>query len=298
MFKEDLQKRIEHVEELLRKYSVTKDNEAKILFEAMNYSLFAGGKRLRPIMVLEAFNLLNGDESFIAEAFAASTEMIHTFSLIHDDLPAMDNDDYRRGKPTNHKVYGDGIAVLAGDSLLNYAYENIIANIKKSNYKDRCLEAMAVLTNAIGPFGIMGGQTADLINENKKDVEISTLKFIHEYKTTIFIRACLKVGAILAGANNQQVEALDKYGHNIGFAFQIQDDILDVVGNSEELGKPVGSDQKNDKTTYVKLLGLDESKEEVKTLTNEAIKIILDEFGRDKAKFLIDLAEYLKNRTK
>ncbi|HAN09400.1 MAG TPA: farnesyl-diphosphate synthase [Clostridiales bacterium] len=298
MFKDELQKRQEYVENLLKNYTILRDNEAKILFEAMDYSLFAGGKRLRPMMVLEGFHLLNGEDVEIAETYAVATEMIHTFSLIHDDLPAMDDDDYRRGKLTNHKIYGDGVAILAGDALLNYAYENIISNIKKSKYKDRCIEALDVLMNAIGPFGIMAGQTADLINENNKDVSIETLRFIHEYKTTIFIRACLKVGVILAGGNEKQIDAIDKYGYNIGLAFQIQDDILDVIGDSEELGKPVGSDEKNDKATYVKIVGLEESKKEVERLTNGAIGIIKNEFDEEKIKFLVELAEYLKSRTK
>ncbi len=297
MFKEDLQKKIEYVETLLHKYSVSKDNDAKILYESMNYSLFAGGKRLRPILVLEGFDLLDAEERNIAEVFAVSAEMIHTFSLIHDDLPAMDNDDYRRGKLTNHKVYGDGIAVLAGDALLNYAYENIVMHIKTTKDKDRCIEALSILMNAIGPNGIMAGQTADLLNEENSNTSLETLRFIHELKTTLFIQACLKVGVILAGGTNKQIEAVDKYGYNIGLAFQIQDDILDVISTTEELGKPAGSDQKNDKATYVKLVGLENSVKEVEKLSIDAIKIIKEEFG-DRAKFLINLAEYLKNRRK
>ncbi len=261
----------------------------------MVYSLRAGGKRLRPILMLEVYKVLAGNDN-IEEVmpFAASIEMIHTYSLIHDDLPAMDNDDFRRGKATNHKVFGEGIAILAGDGLLNFAFEKMIEGI--TNYfpnDDRGIRAMYEIARASGINGMIGGQVADLESEGKR-VDKDTLKFIHLKKTSAMIEAAVKTGAIIGNASEEQFLALSKYASAVGLAFQVVDDILDVIGDENKLGKKIGSDINNDKSTYPSLYGIEESKIIANKLIGDSINA-LNIFGQE-ADFLRVLAKYLEIR--
>ncbi|WP_069791263.1 geranylgeranyl diphosphate synthase CrtE [Cyanobacterium sp. IPPAS B-1200] len=262
------------------------------IYESMRYSLLAGGKRLRPILCLATCELMGGNDD-IAIPSACALEMIHTMSLIHDDLPAMDNDDYRRGKLTNHKVYGEDIAVLAGDGLLTYAFE-YVARETKGVPPENVLEVIKVLTRAVGAQGLVGGQVMDLECEGKTDVTAEMLSFIHIHKTGALLEACVTSGAILAGANQEDLERLSIYAKNIGLAFQIIDDILDVTATSEELGKTAGKDISADKATYPKLWGLEESKAKADELVESAIAQ-LAVYG-EKAQPLQALAEFIVNR--
>ncbi len=294
-FKKELIKRKEIVEEQLKKYFLDKTDFHRTLLEAMSYSLDAGGKRLRPILMIEVYDMISGKErEGEILPFAAAMEMIHTYSLIHDDLPAMDNDDFRRGKPTNHKIYGEGIAILAGDGLLNSAFEIMLENIihNKMNH-DRGIRAMYEIAKAAGINGMIGGQVVDLESEGKK-IDEKVLEFIHNKKTSALIEASIKAGAIIGNANEEQYKALCQYGNCIGLAFQVVDDILDVVGDEKKLGKKVGSDIENNKITYPVLYGIDKSKEIAKELIDKSIKS-LDCFGEE-ANFLRELSRYLEKR--
>lgn len=283
-------------ERILRQYLPEEEGYQKTVLEAMNYSLLAGGKRLRPILMKEVFTLLGGHGKVI-EPFMAAIEMIHTYSLVHDDLPAMDNDEYRRGKETTWKVYGEACGILAGDGLLNYAFEtalkafpidqdltevdgavqmNLLAGRMQALAK-----AMHVLAEKSGVKGMIGGQTADIEAEKCDDINMEQLLFIHEHKTAALIQASMMVGAILAGAPEADVREIEKCGYNVGIAFQIQDDILDVTGNSEELGKKVGSDVQNHKKTYVTVRGLEQAGEDVEKLSNEAVRILQKQVGEN-----------------
>ncbi len=307
-FESEFKDRAQHIEEVLKKFLPKEEGYAKECIEAMNYSLLAGGKRIRPVMMLEAYRLFSkGGNEAVVEPFLSAIEMIHTYSLVHDDLPCMDNDEYRRGRKTTHAVYGAGIATLAGDGLLNYAYETAVSgafsNEELSDYdgenKNRYLAALAVLTKKAGIYGMVGGQCADIMAENadQKDLEMEkVLSYIDENKTGALIESSLMVGAILGGATKKQVEMIEKAGSNVGIAFQIQDDILDIVGNQEELGKPVGSDEKNNKMTYVSLYGMDTAKEKVKELSDEASELLAELGFADS--FLDQLFEYLIYRNK
>lgn len=295
MFKEKLKEKSAKIEEAIFSYLPVKVKESGILFDAMEYSIKNGGKRLRPILMKEAYNLC-GKEDDAVLPFAAAIEMIHTYSLIHDDLPSLDDDDLRRGKPTNHKVFGEAMAILAGDGLLTYAFE--LASNTKSYFPntdiERILDSLKELANIAGVFGMVGGQVADIESENK-DIGFSTLKFIHLNKTAKMIKGALKIGGIMAGANEKQLNALEDFGINIGLAFQITDDVLDVEGNEEDLGKPIGSDEKLNKATYPKFLNLEESKKEAKRLIEEA-KSKLSIFKKS-AEFLKELADFIYNRS-
>jgi geranylgeranyl diphosphate synthase, type II len=262
------------------------------IYAAMRYSLLAGGKRLRPILCLASCELIGGNTD-LAMPMACALEMIHTMSLIHDDLPAMDNDDYRRGKPTNHKVYGEDIAILAGDGLLAYAFE-YIATQTQGVSADRVLKAIANLAHAVGAGGLVGGQVVDLESEGKTDISVETLTYIHNHKTGALLKSCVVCGAILAGATEPEIEKLAKFAHNIGLAFQIIDDILDITATQAELGKTAGKDLAAQKATYPKLWGLEESKLQADRLVAEA-KTILAEFG-DRARPLQALADYITDR--
>jgi geranylgeranyl diphosphate synthase, type II len=262
------------------------------IYAAMRYSLLAGGKRLRPILCLASCELIGGGED-LAMPTACALEMIHTMSLIHDDLPAMDDDDYRRGKLTNHKVYGDDIAILAGDGLLAYAFE-YIATQTQGVSADRVLKAIAHLARAVGANGLVGGQVVDLESEGKTDISIETLTYIHNHKTGALLESCVVCGAILAGATDQEIEKLSQFARNIGLAFQIIDDILDITATQSELGKTAGKDLQAQKATYPKLWGLEESKRQADKLVTEA-KTMLTEFG-DRAKPLQALADYITDR--
>ncbi|MEM9543973.1 MAG: geranylgeranyl diphosphate synthase CrtE [Cyanobacteria bacterium P01_E01_bin.42] len=262
------------------------------IYEAMRYSLLAGGKRLRPILCLATCEMLDGNPH-VAMPTACALEMIHTMSLIHDDLPAMDNDDYRRGKLTNHKVYGEDIAILAGDGLLAYAFEYIATQTPDVPPK-RVLQAIAYLAKASGATGIVGGQVADLESEGKPDISLDRLEFIHVHKTGALLAACVVCGAILADATPEDVEKLTQYAQNIGLAFQIIDDILDVTATREELGKTAGKDVAAQKATYPSLLGLEASQAKADRLIAEAIAQ-LEDYGT-KADPLRALAGFITSR--
>lgn len=263
------------------------------IYESMRYSLMAGGKRLRPILCLATSELTGGTVE-AAMPTACALEMIHTMSLIHDDLPAMDNDDYRRGRLTNHKVYGEDIAILAGDGLLTYAFE-FIATQTQGVPADRVLRVIAWLGRAVGAAGLVGGQVVDLESEGKPDVTVDTLTYIHRHKTGALLEASVVCGAILAGAEDSTLNRLSEYAQNIGLAFQIIDDILDITATPEELGKTAGKDLAAQKATYPSLWGLEESKRQAEQLITSA-KAQLDPFG-DRAYPLKALADYIVART-
>lgn len=264
------------------------------LYESMRYSVFAGGKRLRPILCITAYNMFSDDYEKVLD-IACSLEMIHTYSLIHDDLPCMDNDDYRRGKFTNHKVYGEDYALLAGDALLNMGVEVMLnAAIKNSENYDRYIRAIYDIMSAVGTKGMIGGQFVDIKSEGK-NLDKETLMYMHKNKTGALITAALTSGAIVGGATEEELNRIKSYGDKLGLAFQIQDDILDVEGDQALIGKPVGSDMKNCKSTYVSLYGLKESKAKVDQLIHEAEK---DLTGFKNSEKLLELTEYILNRKK
>jgi len=286
-----LANKIQKVDKLLKNYLTPNSEYEEKIYEAMKYSIFAGGKRIRPILMIEAYNVLNNYEKAV-EPFAVAIEMIHTYSLIHDDLPAMDDDDYRRGKLTNHKVYGDGIAILAGDALLNLAFEIMIEGSLQNDMK-LGLQAMKILGERSGVHGMIGGQVIDLLSENR-EISIETVTYIHEHKTAALIHAAVEVGVLLAGGTKEQLEKMKKFGYYLGMAFQIQDDILDKIGKQEILGKSIDSDEKNKKATYVSFYGLEKSKEQVILLSKKAFEC-LNYFG-ESADFLKQLTKYLMDR--
>lgn len=262
------------------------------IYEAMRYSLMAGGKRLRPILCLATCELSGGTLE-MATPTACALEMIHTMSLIHDDLPAMDNDDYRRGKLTNHKVYGEDIAILAGDGLLAYAFEHVAIETKNVD-PARILKVVALLGRAVGAAGLVGGQVVDLECEGKCDVSLETLNFIHNHKTAALLEASVTSGAILAGASDSELQRLSRYAQHIGLAFQIVDDILDITATQEELGKTAGKDLQAQKATYPSIWGLEQSREQARSLVNAA-KAELVDFG-ESAKPLMAIADYITAR--
>ena len=264
-----------------------------IIFKAMRYSVFAGGKRLRPILVLETCKMLGGD---VEEAmdYACALEMIHTYSLIHDDLPALDNDNFRRGRLTNHRAFGENIAILAGDALLSHAFE-VMANAAVKKNSLRGMKAMQAIAHGAGVFGMVAGQVVDVINDGKK-VDEATLDFIHKKKTAAMIEGAFLAGAHLGGADEGALEILQSAAEKIGLAFQIQDDILDVTGTMEELGKPIHSDERNEKNTYVSLYGIEASEAAVQRLSDEAVAL-LEQFGARSA-FLVALTNTLIKRRK
>ena len=292
-FNEEFYNKVALVDDILEECLSDKDNSQlqKEIYESMSYSVMAGGKRLRPILVLEAYNLFEGKDEKEVYPYMAAIEMIHTYSLIHDDLPAMDNDDYRRGRLTNHKVYGEDMAILTGDGLLNLAYETMIKSVDEKNVS-KSIKAMNIISNKAGVSGMIGGQVGDIKNVNK-DMDIETLDKIKELKTSCLREGSLMVGATMAGASDKELESICMAGSLIGRAFQIQDDVLDVISDSKTLGKPVLSDEKNLKKTYVDLLGIDGAKEQVRNLSDKALKII-KELGNNE--FLVTLIERLVNR--
>lgn len=295
-FKEEMTKRTERIEVVLEKYLPKEEGWQKNVMKAMNYSVKAGGKRLRPMLMEETYKLFGGNGMEI-EPFMAAIEMIHTYSLVHDDLPAMDNDDYRRGRKTTHIVYGEAMAILAGDGLLNFAFETALKVFEMDTDSARAAKALAILAKKAGIYGMIGGQTADIEAENIGDkVTQEHLLFIHEHKTAALIQAAMMIGAILAGATEEQVELVEKAAYDIGVAFQIQDDILDVTSTLETLGKPVGSDEKNNKTTYVTLKGLETASCEQKEMSANAISL-LESLDMEN-KFLMELITSLITRIK
>lgn len=297
-FEETLVAKTSRAESVLKKYLPEETGYQKKVLEAMNYSAMAGGKRLRPILMEESF-LLFGGKGKVVEPFMAALEMIHNYSLVHDDLPAMDNDEYRRGRKTTWNVYGDGMAVLAGDGLLNLAFETAASAFDMVADQDmvkRVAEAIKVLGRKSGIYGMIGGQAADIEAESGTQITEELLLFIHENKTAALIQAAMMIGAILAGAERSAIEAMERSAYNIGIAFQIQDDILDITSTTEVLGKPVGSDEKNHKLTYVTLHGIEQSKAQVEKLSDEALAILSSFENRNT--FLEELVKFLITREK
>ena len=291
-FKAEWKKRADLVEEgLLRELKKVPAYD-ETLEKAMEYSLMAGGKRLRPVLLMAAADAVGKDgAAFLTTGCAI--EMIHTYSLIHDDLPAMDNDDYRRGKPTNHKVFGDGIAVLAGDALLTLAFEVMLR--QEGAAPETLVTVVSEMSRAADPYGMVGGQVLDLEGEGRR-LDLAALRKIHMGKTGALFCAAIRSGAILAGAKEEELAALTLYAERFGLAFQITDDILDVTGDEAAIGKPVGSDVRNEKATYVTLTSLEEAKKLAEDAVNEAVAA-LDIFG-ERAAFLRDLALFLLGRKK
>ncbi len=298
-FNEELKKKTGEVEKTITAWLPKPEGFQGRVLEAMEYAVSAGGKRLRPLLMQETAALF-GEAGESLSCFMAAIEFIHTYSLIHDDLPALDNDDYRRGRKTTHVVYGEDIAVIAGDGLLNYAFETALRAFGKAVTIDdyqRIECAMNILGRKAGVYGMIGGQCADLLAEKPgAEVTKETLLFIHKNKTAALIQAAMTIGAVLAGANEKAVGRIERCAENIGVAFQIQDDILDVTSSTEVLGKPVGSDEKNHKLTYVKLHGLEESGRQVEELSREAVAI-LQSFDKRNL-FLETLVEQLIYREK
>ncbi|MFR3205946.1 MAG: polyprenyl synthetase family protein [Oscillospiraceae bacterium] len=295
-FKEELKDRVDHIEAILKEYLPKEEGWQKTVIAAMNYSVLAGGKRLRPMLMEETYRLFGGKGREI-EPFMAAIEMIHTYSLVHDDLPAMDNDEYRRGRKTTHVVYGEAMAILAGDGLLNYAFETAMKSFTMEGNLEKKARALSVLAQKAGIYGMIGGQTADIEAEDLGDqVTTEHLMFIHAHKTSALIEAAMMTGAILAGASQEEIAQIEKAAYEIGIAFQIQDDILDVTSTLEMLGKPIGSDAKNHKTTYVTLKGLEESRKEQQELSLHAIETIRNiGYSND---FLMELVTSLITREK
>lgn len=279
-FKEELDNRVQEIEQIISEYLPEEEGFQKTVTEAMNYSVLAGGKRLRPMLMQETYRFFGGREDMI-KPFMAAIEMIHTYSLVHDDLPAMDNDEYRRGRKTTHIVFGHAMGILAGDALLNYAFETMAKAadiIEKSGDRDnpeklwRMIRAQRILAEKAGIYGMVGGQTVDVeATEKKEQLSREKLDFVYRLKTSALIEAAMMAGAVLAGAEDNAIKTIETIAGKIGLAFQIQDDILDVTATTQMLGKPVGSDEKNEKITYVTLEGLERSAAYVDRITKEAV---------------------------
>ena len=290
----EIGRRAEEIEKIIKEYLPKEEGYQKTIMEAMNYSILAGGKRLRPMLMLETYRLFGGTSKTIYP-FMAAIEMIHTYSLVHDDLPAMDNDEYRRGRKTTHIVYGEAMGILAGDALLNYAFETAAGAFQLEPENPAVGQAMLVLARKAGIYGMIGGQVVDVESEGTV-IDKEKLDFIHLHKTSALLESAMVIGAILAGANKEEQNLVEKAAGKIGLAFQIQDDILDITSTTEELGKPVGSDEKNGKNTYVAFEGLDKSKEDVKKLSESAMED-LQKLPYENP-FLIELIKELIERKK
>ncbi len=283
----------QRVEKALDQWLPELDKYPQGLMDAMRYSVFAGGKRLRPILVLAAAETVGGDSESTLPA-ACALECIHTYSMIHDDLPAMDDDDYRRGKPTNHVIYGEAMAILAGDALLTHAFEILSGPELAAQFPaDTLLQMSRAMAHAAGSFGMIGGQVVDIISEGQ-EVDLPVVEYIHKHKTAALIESALTVGGLLGGGSPEDVEALRTFGHQVGWAFQITDDILDVVSNAETLGKAVGRDAELAKATYPAVLGVEPSRQRAKALVQQGIETI-DRFG-DRAERLRQIAHYIVSR--
>lgn len=296
-FQDELKNRTKEIEAVLKSFLPEEKGFAKTMAQAMNYSVLAGGKRLRPMLILETCRMFGGREE-LAYPFMAAMELIHTHSLVHDDLPALDNDDYRRGRLTTHKVYGEAMGVLSGVSLLNYAYEVMFTafdKAKNTGEQAKVIQALKVMAHKTGIYGMLGGQSVDVENDGKP-VTKEMLDYIYENKTSALIEGSMMTGAILGGASQEEVNAVEKAARNIGLAFQIQDDILDVTSTAEELGKPIHSDEKNHKTTYVTLMGIEAASQQVAELSEEAVKLL--EGMNKKNEFLFTLVKELVGRRK
>ncbi len=305
MFEMQMKEKVATIEQVIKNYMPKECSLQKTVIDAMDYTMSAGGKRIRPMLMLETYALFGGKDAFV-EPFATAMEMIHTYSLIHDDLPALDNDDYRRGRKTAHIVYGEDMAILAGDALLNYAYEtaakayDLIESEDSLEGMQRELQirkqverAYQILTNKPGIYGMIGGQVAD-VELTGQQLDDEQLRFIYENKTGALIEASMLIGAVLAGATESGIEKIKKVAYNVGMAFQIQDDILDETATFEQLGKALHSDEKNGKVTYVTLHGIEASKKQVASLSEEAINL-LESIDGD-ATYLKLLVEYMIDR--
>ena len=295
-FNEQLKEKTKEAEQIVYQFLPEESGYQKTIFESMNYSVKAGGKRLRPILMNETYKLFGGKTDVI-KPFMAAMEMMHTASLVHDDLPAMDNDEYRRGKKTTWTVYGDDMAILAGDALMVYAFETACkaTSYAKLDEFDAVLEAVRIFANKSGIYGMIGGQTVDVELTNKP-IEADVLKFIYQLKTGALLEASMLMGAVLAGASKEEQKIIEEIALDVGMAFQIQDDILDVVGDAKVIGKPVLSDDKNHKTTYVTLYGLEEAKEKVRVYSQRAIEQLTN--LKYENEFLVELIKKLITREK
>lgn len=304
-FKKELEQRVMEAEEVIGRYLPKEEGKQVTVIEAMNYSILAGGKRLRPLLMGETFRLFGG-EGRIVEPFMAAIEMIHTYSLVHDDLPAMDNDLYRRGKKTTHAVYGETMGILAGDGLLNYAFETAMTAFD-TEVSERVATALQILAGKAGIYGMVGGQVVDIESEREEgnpdrdsdqqeEEALETILFIHEHKTAAMIESAMEIGAVLAGASREDRKKIHQIASDIGLAFQIRDDILDITSTTEVLGKPVGSDERNRKATYVSLKGLDQARKDVEEISRKAL-VTLRSFDRENS-FLEELIVYLIHREK
>ncbi|MGO5052204.1 polyprenyl synthetase family protein [Lachnospiraceae bacterium LCP25S3_G4] len=272
-FNEEMKQKVIKIDNILYKYLPKQSGYQKTIMEAMEYSVMAGGKRIRPMLMQETYHLFGG-KSEIIEPFMAAIEMIHTYSLVHDDLPAMDNDDYRRGRKTTHVVYGEDMAILAGDALLNMAFESAVKAFEIApNHAIDIGKAIQILGNKSGVFGMIGGQVVDVTSSGKA-IDKDVLDIIFRLKTGALIEASMMIGAVLAGADDTSISIMERVAQHVGMAFQIQDDILDVTSTADVLGKPIHSDEKNQKTTYVTLIGLELAKAEVEERSKKAIELL------------------------
>lgn len=301
-----------YIDSVIDRYLPAEEGLAKTVMSAMNYSIHVGGKRLRPMLMMETCEMFGGCEDGIIHPFMAAMEMIHTYSLCHDDLPAMDNDMYRRGKKSTHAEYGEAMGILAGDGLLNYAFETAMRayDVLESDGLDdvgslelsyRIMKALRILAAKAGIFGMIGGQVVDIETEQKSagEVTVDTIMYIHEHKTAAMIESSMMIGAALAGASQEEIDTVCAIGSDVGLAFQIRDDILDVIGDGDVLGKSVGSDERNGKVTYVTLKGLDKAKEDVQKLSEQAVEKLDGLRGNkgENGSFLRELIEYLISRS-
>lgn len=287
----EIQKRTEEIDSIIEQYLPAEEGYQKTVMEAMNYSILAGGKRLRPILMLETYRLFGG-KSKVIEPFMAAIEMIHTYSLVHDDLPAMDNDEYRRGKKTTHAVYGEAMGILAGDALLNFAYETALTAFDMEPDNRNIGRALQILATKAGIYGMVGGQVVDVQSEDTGDITREKLDFIYRLKTGALLESSMLIGAVLAGATKKEQNTVEAAATEVGIAFQIQDDILDVTSSLEVLGKPIGSDEKNHKATYVTFEGLEKAMEDVKKYSNSAVErmdslVVKNEFLKELLLYLI-----------
>lgn len=294
-FQQERENKLQQIEEILQKALPQEVSHQKIIQEAMEYSLMAGGKRLRPMLLMESYYLFGGSDLASVSPFMAAMEMIHTYSLVHDDLPAMDNDQYRRGRKTTHVVFGEDMGILAGDALLNYAYETAVQGLWQTKHPSGGLLALEILTRKAGIYGMVGGQVVD-VELTGQPVSAEQLQFIYQLKTGALLEAALMMGAALAGASEADISCMEQIGRNVGMAFQIQDDILDLTSTTEELGKPVHSDERNEKTTYVTLYGMEQAVQSVEQYSNAALGLL--EGLKKENPFLNTLIEMLINRKK
>lgn len=311
MIKDQIKEKTDRIDGIIDSFLPKEEGAASTVISAMNYSIHVGGKRLRPMMMAEVFGMFSGEhEDKILYPFMAAIEMIHTYSLCHDDLPAMDNDMYRRGKKSTHAMYGEAMGILAGDALLNYAFETALLSLDRIASADidagirtllmqRIGHALKILAAKAGIYGMIGGQVVDIESEGKSgELSMDTIKFIHENKTAAMIESSMMIGAVLGGATDKELEIIESVGSDIGLAFQIRDDILDITGDEKTLGKPVGSDERNDKTTYVSLVGLEQAGEDVRTISERALASLdaLPGSDTESGRFMHDLIVYLTDR--